>query len=112
MCIIAGPAIGRGRAEHGATVLHNTCDSLRDFHVLHPDLSQGKFNAFLDLKTEAGEARFRELLADTDVAIDGCRPGCLERLGLGRDALNLLVDDRAGRGIIYGRENACGWHGP
>lgn len=69
--IIAGPAIGRGLAEHGATVLRITSDALPDMHILHPDLSQGKLQAFLDLKSEAGKKRMRELLADTDVLIDG-----------------------------------------
>lgn len=69
--IIAAPAIGRGLAEHGATVLRITSDALPDMHLLHPDLSQGKFQASLDLKSESGRKRMRELLADADVVIDG-----------------------------------------
>lgn len=69
--IIAGPAIGRGLAEHGATVLRVTCETLPDYHGFHLDLGQGKLNTFLDLKTEAGKTRLRELIAEADVFIDG-----------------------------------------
>lgn len=40
-------------------------------HGLHLDLSQGKYNAFLDLKSDAGKQRLCELLQDADVIIDG-----------------------------------------
>ncbi len=69
--IIAAPAIGRSLAENGATVLRITSPNNPDFHSLNVDLSCGKLNAFLDLKTEAGKARCRELIADADVIIDG-----------------------------------------
>ncbi|KAF9019685.1 CoA-transferase family III [Hymenopellis radicata] len=110
--IIAGPAIGRSLAENGATVLRITSPNNPDFHSLHADLSCGKLNAFLDLKTEAGKARCRELIADADVIIDGYRPGCLERLGFGKDAVDAMVSHRKNRGIVYVRENTYGFHGP
>lgn len=40
------------------------------------------------------------------------RPGCLERLGFGREAVKQIIGNRGGRGIVYVRENAYGWHGP
>jgi hypothetical protein len=69
--IIAGPAIGRGLAEHGATVLRITSNTTPDLHTVHPDLNQGKFCADLNLKTEAGKRVLRELVKDADVFIDG-----------------------------------------
>lgn len=69
--IIAGPAIGRGLAEHGATVLRITCENVPDYHVFHPDLGQGKLNACLDLKTDAGKKILQDLIAEADVFIDG-----------------------------------------
>ncbi|KAF8916372.1 CoA-transferase family III domain-containing protein [Mucidula mucida] len=110
--IIAAPAIGRSLAENGATVLRITSPNNPDFHSLNVDLSCGKLNAFLDLKTDAGKARCRELIADADVIIDGYRPGCLERLGFGKDAVNAMISHRQNRGIVYVRENTYGFHGP
>lgn len=69
--IIAAPALGKGLAEHGATVLRIVSSNLPDLHVLHPDLNQGKYVADLDLKSEAGKATLRELIKDADVVIDG-----------------------------------------
>src|SRR5688500_16833080 len=41
----------------------------------------------LDLKTEEGAAKVRELTRDADGLIEGFRPGVMERLGLGPDIL-------------------------
>ncbi|CAK9780435.1 uncharacterized protein COLE_00110 [Cutaneotrichosporon oleaginosum] len=105
--IIASPAIGKGLAEHGATVLRIVSSTLPDMHVLHPDLNQGKYVADLDLKSEAGKAKLRELIKDADVIIDGYRPGAVERLGFGRDAVRKINPS-----IIYVRESCYGFHGP
>ncbi|KAL8284029.1 hypothetical protein RQP46_005142 [Phenoliferia psychrophenolica] len=111
--IIAAPAIARGLAEMGATVIRITSPKLADMNALSPELNQGKLQAALDLKSEEGKARLRELILDCDVFIDGYRPGAIERLGFGREAVTALVKDRAdGRGIVYVRENCYGWHGP
>lgn len=121
--IIAAPAIGKGLAEHGATVLRIVSPTLPDMHTLHPDLNQGKHVAELDLKSEAGKAKLRELIKDADVIIDGCvcappmapgqvsnpryRPGAVERLGFGRDAVRALNPS-----IVFVRESCYGFHGP
>ncbi|BEJ13925.1 hypothetical protein CspHIS471_0310990 [Cutaneotrichosporon sp. HIS471] len=105
--IIASPAIGKGLAEHGATVLRIVTDKLPDMSVLLPDLNQGKHVAILDLKSETGKAKLRELVKDADVVIDGYRPGAIERLGFGRDAVREINPN-----IIYVRENCYGFHGP
>lgn len=105
--IIAGPAIGRGLAQHGASVLRITTRSQPDFEYLHLDMSQGKACADLDLKTPEGKAAFTELVKQADVLVDGYRPGALGRLGFGEDALRALNP-----GLVYARENCYGWHGP
>lgn len=56
----------------------------RDSHgnpVFYRSLNAGKSVLRLDLKTEEGKARLRELLAGADVLIEGFRPGTMARLG-------------------------------
>lgn len=105
--IIAGPAIGRGLAQHGASVLRITTPTQPDFEYLHLDMSQGKVCAELDLKTAEGKATFEKLVREADVLADGYRPGALERLGFGEESLRKLNE-----GLILVRENCYGWHGP
>jgi len=47
----------------------------------------GKRGVVIDLETEAGRARIGSLLAGADIFVESTRPGTLERLGLGADAL-------------------------
>lgn len=49
--------------------------------------NRGKRSLRLDLKTEAGARRLRELAARADVVVENYRPGLLDRLGLGLDGL-------------------------
>src|SRR5688572_20961270 len=61
----------------------------------------------LDLKSERGVARVRELARDADGLIEGFRPGVMERLGLGPDVL-LGDNDK----LVYGRMTGWGQEGP
>ena len=49
--------------------------------------NRGKESIRLDLKTEDGARRLRELVADADVLVENYRPGLLDRLGLGLESL-------------------------
>ncbi|EXJ66289.1 uncharacterized protein A1O5_10441 [Cladophialophora psammophila CBS 110553] len=109
--VIAGPAIGRGLAELGASVMRVTSPNLADFSGLQPDLNWGKWNCHLDLKKEEDRSKLRELLLDADVVINGYRPGVLDKYGAGYEDVSKIAKDR-GRGIIYVRENCFGWSGP
>jgi hypothetical protein len=108
--VIASPAIGRGLAEMGASVMRITSPQITDMSVLHQDLNWGKWNCRLHLKDEADKEKLRALIREADVVVDGYRPGVMERLGFGRQAIFDLVKDRE-RGIIHARENCYGWHG-
>ncbi|KAK6358326.1 hypothetical protein TWF730_007672 [Orbilia blumenaviensis] len=109
--VIASPAIGRGLAEMGASVMRVTSPHLADLSIFHQDLNWGKWNCHLHLKHEEDKEKLRQLIREADVVIDGYRPGAMDRLGFGRDAVFDLVKDR-GYGIVYVRENCYGWHGP
>ncbi len=50
-------------------------------------LNRNKRSVALDLKTEEGREACRRLIAKADVFLEGFRPGTMERLGLGYEAL-------------------------
>jgi formyl-CoA transferase len=52
--------------------------------------NRGKRSVRLDLKTEDGARRLRELCADADVLVENYRPGLLDRLGLGLESLRAV----------------------
>lgn len=58
--IIAGPAISRELAELGASVMRVTYPDVTDLSALHQDLNWGKWNAFLNLKTEEDKENIAE----------------------------------------------------
>lgn len=109
--VIAAPAITRGLAELGASVMRIVAPHLPDMSALHLDLNHGKWNALLDLREEADRAALRELILEADVFVQGYRPGVLDKYGFGERDIVEMVQDR-GRGIIYVRENCYGWNGP
>ena len=98
--VIASPAIGRGLAELGASVMRITSPQITDMSALHQDLNWGKWNCRLHLKDEADKEKLRALIREADVVVDGYRPGVMERNGFSREAIFELVKDR-GRGIIH-----------
>ncbi|KAL4787311.1 CoA-transferase family III domain-containing protein [Aspergillus varians] len=108
--IIAGPTVARILAEYGADVLKITSPHLPDVPFFQVDGNMGKHAADLDLKTPEGRQVFETLLADTDVLVDGYRPGALERLGYGPSSLATLAEKR-GKGIVYVNENCFGYEG-
>ncbi|KAJ9635543.1 hypothetical protein H2201_003201 [Coniosporium apollinis] len=109
--VIAAPAVTRGLAELGASVMRVTSANLVDFSALHIDLNWGKWNSHADLKTEEGRALLRALIRDADVVVQGYRPGVLDKYGFSQEGIIELCKDRA-RGIISVRENCYGWNGP
>ena len=109
--VIAGPTITRSLAELGASVMRVTSSQVVDFTSVHRDLNWGKWNCFLHLKNEADKEQLRNLILEADVVVDGYRPGVMDRLGFGREAIYNLVKNRD-RGIIHVRENCYGFYGP
>jgi alpha-methylacyl-CoA racemase len=70
-------------------------------------LNRGRPSAALDLKHPDGVATVLDLVASSDVLLEGLRPGTTERLGLGPDAC-LARNPR----LVYGRMTGWGQHGP
>lgn len=103
------PFAGMMLADHGATVIRVEREDRPP--VIPPEFDiLGRSRAStvrLDLKSEKGAARVRELARDSDGLIEGFRPGVMERLGLGPDAL--LGDNPR---LVYGRMTGWGQDGP
>ncbi|KAF9772369.1 hypothetical protein IL306_009931 [Fusarium sp. DS 682] len=109
--VIAGPAISRGLAELGASVMRVTASHLPDFSGLHPDLNWGKWNFSLDLRRQEGREKLRKFIMDADAVVNGYRPHSLDKYGFGaKDVFNMT--ELRERGIIYVCENCFGWDGP
>lgn len=101
-----GPFAGMLLSDMGADVVRidrpgsGGCDP-RDF------VSRGRRLVRLDLKTADGRDQALALLEHADALIEGFRPGVMERLGLGPDA----VAARNPR-LVYGRMTGWGQSGP
>lgn len=109
--IIAGPAVTRGLAELGASIMRITAPHIPDLGFLHPDLGWGKWNCSLDFRDPAQLAAAKALIAEADVVVSGYRPAVLDKYGLGETGILQLTRNRT-RGIIFVRENCYGWYGP
>ncbi len=100
----AGPHIGKMLANHGATVVHVESRAHPDgFRLQYPPYKDGKpgversgcfayFNdsklgVTLDLKNPRGVELALRLAAACDVVIENMRPGVMQRIGLGFEAL-------------------------
>jgi crotonobetainyl-CoA:carnitine CoA-transferase CaiB-like acyl-CoA transferase len=75
------------------------------------DGNVGKHAAELDLKTPEGRKIFEGLLETADVIVDGYRPGAIEKLGFGPQALKELAVKRR-KGFVYVNENCFGYDAP
>jgi len=80
--VIAGPIAGRTLAEHGSHVMRVSSPTLPSIHGLVIDTGPGKLSCHLDLKTREGLQDMNRLIKETDVLLDGYRPGALAALGL------------------------------
>jgi crotonobetainyl-CoA:carnitine CoA-transferase CaiB-like acyl-CoA transferase len=105
--VIAGPVAGRTLAVHGADVMLIAGPELPAIPWLTIDTGRGKLSSFVELKSEAGRARLRALLADADIFSQGYRPQAIGALGFSpQDAAKLNP------GIVYVSLSAYGHAGP
>ncbi|MCJ8155961.1 CaiB/BaiF CoA-transferase family protein [Sphingomonas sp. LaA6.9] len=93
--MVMGPAAGAILAALGAEVVRvepaegdKTRTLLGSGAGYFPMYNRHKKSISLDLKSEDGLATAKALAADADILIENFRPGALDRLGLGYDALS------------------------
>lgn len=107
-----GPFASQALADLGADVLKIERPGTGDLERLAVPAyfrayNRGKASIALDLRAPDDLAEARRLIAGADVMIDGFRPGVLERLGLGFDAVRSIRPD-----IVYLSINGLGSAGP
>ena len=115
--VVSGPYCTRLLADMGATVIKVEADGgdlLRHAVPLSAAGSRyfaafnaGKQSIVIDLKAPSGAAIARELAAKCDVVVENFRPGVMEKLGLGYDA---LAD--ANPALVYCSISGFGQTGP
>ena len=116
--LIAGPFCTRILAEFGAEVIKvespDGGDPLRQWRKLHAGTSlwwsvqaRNKKSITANLKHPEGLAVVRRLAQQADIVVENFRPGVLDKLGLGWDALSA-----ANPGLVMVRLSGFGQTGP
>jgi hypothetical protein len=106
--VIAGPVCTRYLAALGADVLRlDPPDHLDMRPGAVADTLFGKRSSLLDLRSPEGQAILPGLLDRSDVVVCGYRPGALDDVGLGEEA---LAERHPGLVVVY--LDAWGHHGP
>ncbi|MBE7246838.1 MAG: CoA transferase [Actinomycetospora chiangmaiensis] len=98
-------------ADLGADVLRLDRTTPGDLGIARPDAldltRRGRPSVAIDLKDTRAVALVHDLLAGADALVEGFRPGTMERMGFGPEA----VLDRNPR-LVYGRMTGWGQSGP
>jgi crotonobetainyl-CoA:carnitine CoA-transferase CaiB-like acyl-CoA transferase len=116
--VLAGPAASQALADLGAEVIKveppGDGDDTRTFppfdqghSVYFLGINRGKKSIVIDLKSAAGVALARDLVAKCDILVENYRPGVMDRLGLGYETL-LTINPR----LIYCAISGFGMTGP
>jgi crotonobetainyl-CoA:carnitine CoA-transferase CaiB-like acyl-CoA transferase len=104
---VAGPAVGRCLAEHGADVLGATRPNDYEHEHIYAEANVGSRSTYVDLESPTGTTRVESLLAGAHVVVNNHRLGSLERRGLDPRA---LADRHPG--LVYVSVNCYGPVGP
>jgi crotonobetainyl-CoA:carnitine CoA-transferase CaiB-like acyl-CoA transferase len=116
--VLAGPAASLALADLGAEIIKieppGTGDETRTFPPFRDGeshyylaINRGKKSIVVDLKSEDGVALVKDLAAKCDILIENYRPGVMDRLGLGYEALSAINP-----GLIYCSITGFGMTGP
>ena len=73
--------------------------------------NRNKKSLALDFRNEKGQEVYRKLVAQADVVVENLRPGSLDRLGLGYDAVH-KINPRVVYAVISGFGRLAGYEGP
>jgi CoA:oxalate CoA-transferase len=109
--LLPGPFMTGAMAEMGADVIkveRPGGDGMRQsspgtFEIIN----RGKASVALDLKNDANLAKAIEIVKQADVMVEGFRPGVMQKLGLGYDAMAALNP-----GLVYISMSGYGQAGP
>ena len=114
---IAGPACTRLLADFGADVIkieppegdpvRHMGQHVGDVSLYAASILRNKRSIALDLKTEPGRSVAHALIERADILVENNRPGVMERLGLGYEALSARNP-----GLVMVRISGYGQSGP
>lgn len=114
---LPGPMLTQTLADHGAEVIKvepPTGEPVRTVGYVEGGVTtwfrnthRGKRSIVLDLKSSDDHAVFMDLCREADVVIEAFRPGVVDRLGIGPDAV-MAINPRA----VYCSISAFGQTGP
>ena len=115
---LPGPHLAMMMADHGADVIKiedpRTGDPARaigpregDHSVYFRNANRGKRSLAVDLKSDAGREAFMRLAESADVVLETFRPGVVERLGIGYEAVRARAPQ-----VVYAAISAFGQTGP
>jgi CoA:oxalate CoA-transferase len=116
--VLAGPFCSTILGDLGARVIKIERPGIGDDTRAFPPIVEGKSGYFaglnhgkesiaLDLKAPADREIFERIVARSDVILENYRPGVMDRLGYGWDALHALYPR-----LIYGSVSGYGQTGP
>jgi alpha-methylacyl-CoA racemase len=107
--LLPGPACAMHLADMGAEVIKIEDTGAGDYVIpaMRAALNRNKRGLRLDLKSPAGKDVFLRLARDADVIVEGFRPGVMDRLGVGFEAV-CAVNPR----IVYCSISGYGQTGP
>ena len=116
--VLAGPYATMLLGDLGAEIIKieqpGTGDESRNFgpfkngfSLYFMSVNRGKRSITLNLKTECGQAIFKQLLAHMDVVVENVRPGTMQKLGLDYDTLKTEHPS-----LIYAACSGFGQTGP
>ena len=115
---LPGPHLAMMMADHGADVIKvedpKSGDPARAIgpteagHTVYfRNANRGKRSLAVDLKSEAGREAFMRLAETADVILETFRPGVVERLGIGYEAVRARAPQ-----VVYASISAFGQSGP
>lgn len=105
--LLPGPYCSMILADHGAQVISIEDKRYKTAGHYVPVVNRNKQHISLDLKTVEGKEIFFRLAKDTDVIIEGFRPGVVNRLGIDYEAIRQVNPK-----IIYCSITGYGQTGP
>lgn len=105
--LLPGPFCSMILADHGARVISVAHNRFISDGLFLDTVNRNKNHMSLDLKTEEGKEIFFRLARETDVILEGFRPGVVHRLGIDYDTIRKINP-----GVIYCSISGYGQTGP
>src|SRR4051812_21022372 len=91
----------------GGDPVRHQGEAVNGYSLYFASFNRNKRSITLNLRSEEGKQVLRDLLRTADVVIDNYRPGVMDRMGFGRDALRAIKPD-----IISCHVTGFGMDGP